>query len=75
MNPADYLNAPYHRVFVKEERGWSAWVAELPGAFGGGESLCEANLSLEAAIVLWVETELERGHDIPMPELEVNIPD
>lgn len=63
------LAGPYHRVFVKEDadRGYSAWVIELPGVFGGGETIEEANTTLEEALADWVATVLEDGQDLPPP--------
>lgn len=60
--------APYHRIFVRETGGgYSSWVLELPGVFGGGDSIEEANQTLEEAMTDWIAIELEREHDIPAP--------
>lgn len=62
------LAAPYHRTFVKEAGGgYSAWVVELPGVFGGGDDIDEANRTLDEAMADWVAFECERGHEIPEP--------
>lgn len=61
--------APYTRVVRHDpsDGGYSAYVLELPGVFGGGDTAQEANDSLDEAIRLWVAHELEAGHDIPAP--------
>ncbi len=61
--------APYTRVVRHDpsDGGYSAYVLELPGVFGGGDTAQEANDSLDEAIRLWVAHELEAGHDIPVP--------
>lgn len=61
--------APYTRVIRHDPsyHGYSAYVLELPGVFGGGETAQEANDSLDEAIRLWVEHELQAGHGIPAP--------
>lgn len=61
--------APYTRVIRHDpsDGGYSAYVLELPGVFGGGDTAQEANDSLDEAIRLWVGHELDAGHDIPVP--------
>lgn len=62
------LNAPYHRIFFKEnDGGYSSLVLELPGVFGGGDTIEESNQTLEYAMEDWIALELEKGHDIPEP--------
>ncbi len=64
---AEALAAPYHRVIRAYDDGFAAMVVELPGCFSSGETGAEAVTNLEEAMALWVEVELERGHDIPPP--------
>ena len=61
--------APYTRIIRHDpsDGGYSAYVLELPGVFGGGDTAQEANDSLDEAIRLWVAHELVAGHDIPAP--------
>lgn len=61
--------APYTRVIRHDpsDGGYSAYVLELPGVFGGGDTAQEANDSLDEAIRLWVAHEIEAGHEIPAP--------
>ena len=42
-------------------------VRELPGCFSGGDSLDLAYENVKEAIAGWIETELDEGHDIPLP--------
>ncbi|MEX2375844.1 MAG: type II toxin-antitoxin system HicB family antitoxin [Dehalococcoidia bacterium] len=65
---ADALASPYTRIFRKQEDGgYQASVLELPGVMTGGDSLEETNELLEEAMALWLEHELNAGHDIPPP--------
>jgi predicted RNase H-like HicB family nuclease len=61
--------APYTRVIRHDpsDGGYSAYVLELPGVFGGGETAQEANDSLDESIRLWVGHELQAGREIPAP--------
>jgi predicted RNase H-like HicB family nuclease len=61
--------APYTRVIRHDpaDGGYSAYVLELPGVFGGGDTAQEANDSLDEAIRLWVAHEVEAGHEVPAP--------
>ena len=66
------VKAPYSRVLTREEDGgYSASVLELPGCYSGGDTATEAMEMLDEAIALWVEAELEDGHDIPPPSRAV----
>ena len=69
---ADLLQAPYARVFQPdpEDGGYTATVLELPGVITEGDTLEEANTMLEEAMALWLEAELEQGHEIPTPLAE-----
>lgn len=63
------LAAPYTRVFIREEDGgYSTSVLELPGCYSSGDTADEAMEMLDEAMAMWVEAEIERGHDIPPPE-------
>ena len=64
--------APYTRLFTREEDGrYSTSVLELPGCFSSGDTHEDAMEMLDEAIELWVEAELEDGHDIPPPSRAV----
>ncbi len=40
---------------------------ELEGCFSGGGTPDEANRNLSEAMSLWIEFEIEHGHEIPEP--------
>ena len=63
------VTASYTRVIRHDpsDGGYSAYVLEMPGVFGGGETAQEANDSLDEAIRLWVGHEINAGHEIPAP--------
>lgn len=64
--------APYTRLFTREEDGrYSTSVLELPGCYSSGDTPEDAMDMLDEAIELWVEAELEDGHDIPPPSRAV----
>lgn len=42
-------------------------VPDLPGCFSAGDTLEEAMALSEEAIVAWIETAIDAGHDIPQP--------
>lgn len=68
MNADDYLRLPYTRILESDETGgWWARVLELEGCFSEGDTPDEANRNLSEAMSLWIEVELERGHEIPEP--------
>ncbi|MCY4505717.1 MAG: type II toxin-antitoxin system HicB family antitoxin [Acidobacteria bacterium] len=63
--------APYTRLFTREEDGrYSTSVLELPGCYSSGDTAEEAMELLDEAIAMWVEAEVECGHDIPPPPRE-----
>lgn len=67
--------APYTRVFVREaDGGYSTSVLELPGCYSSGDTAEHAMEMLDEAIALWVEAELEDGHEIPPPQPRQAIP-
>ena len=62
--PAD----SYTLVVTRDPEGtYSAQVIEFPGCFSGGASAAEAASSIEEAMALWIESELEQGRPIPPP--------
>ena len=64
--------APYTRLLTREEDGgYSTSVLELPGCYSSGDTPEDAMEMLDEAIELWVEAELEDGHDIPPPSRAV----
>lgn len=66
----DYLAAPYSRVFIPEDEGYSASVLEFPGCYSFGDTLAEAAANLEEVAKSWLETTIYQGHPIPEPIAE-----
>lgn len=64
---AAVLAAPYARVFRQDDDGVSAEVLEFPGCYSAGADGPEAWANLEEAMVLWVESQLAQGQEIPEP--------
>ncbi len=62
-----------------ESTAWGVVVPDLPGCFSAGDSLEEALVHAEEAIIAWVEAALDDGQDIPAPspieELRVRQPE
>ena len=42
-------------------------VPDLPGCFSAGDTMDEAMVNAEQAIIAWIETALDLGQDIPAP--------
>ncbi len=64
----DALAAPYVRILRKDDDGtYAAEVLEFSGCLGAGDTPNEAMADLEAAMDLWVRSEIRQGHDIPTP--------
>ncbi|MCK9496563.1 MAG: type II toxin-antitoxin system HicB family antitoxin [Dehalococcoidia bacterium] len=63
------VQAPYTRILRYDAADgiFVLHVLELPGVIAGGETVEEANASLDDGIRSWVEHELRVGHEIPEP--------
>jgi predicted RNase H-like HicB family nuclease len=48
-----------------ETHAFGVVVPDLPGCFSAGDTLEEALVNSKEAIALWIECELDEGHDIP----------
>jgi len=46
---------------------WGVVVPDLPGCFSAGDTLEEALLNTEEAIIGWLEATIDEGQDIPAP--------
>jgi antitoxin HicB len=67
--PLDYyltLQYPVH-VIADPDGGYVAMFPDLPGCMTQGETLEEIAFMAEDARHGWIETEYERGNDIPLP--------
>jgi len=65
----DYLNLPYRIEMVRNEDGsFFVSIRELPGCMSEGDTIEEAYTMIKDAQRCWIETALENGQDIPLPE-------
>lgn len=65
----EYLKLPYTIKLIKEEDGtYYVSVEELPGCATMGDTLEEAIAMIKEAMEGWIESNLERGLEIPLPE-------
>lgn len=64
----ELMKKAYHRIIVRDPEGsFSSRVLEFDGCFAGGATSEEAAEALEEVMALWLEVELEQGHEIPEP--------
>jgi len=64
-----YLALPYRIELIPDEDGyWFAQIPSLPGCMTQGASRTEALEMLDEAKMLWLETALAEGIDIPEPD-------
>lgn len=65
---ADYLALAYpFQVIADPERGFLVRFPDLPGCFTQVDHVDEIGPMAEEIRTLWIETEYERGADIPLP--------
>lgn len=65
----DYLKLPYSIELIPDEDGvWFAQIPLLPGCMTQGDSREDALHMLDEAKMLWLETALEEGIEIPEPQ-------
>lgn len=50
-----------------EQTAWGVVVPDLPGCFSAGDTLEEALINSEEAILAWLEATIDEGQDIPPP--------
>ena len=46
---------------------WGVIVPDLPGCFSAGDTLEEALIQAEDAVISWIEAAIDDGQDIPIP--------
>jgi predicted HicB family RNase H-like nuclease len=72
MNVQEYMKLPYNYIIkpVQDESGsyFHASVAELDGCQSTGETFQEAYSGLIEAMEGWLETKLETGLTVPVPQ-------
>jgi antitoxin HicB len=69
-----YLDLPYRIVLTREsgrgsERGWVAYVEELPGCEARGDTADEAARAIRDAMEDWMRVAVEEGRRIPRPRI------
>lgn len=65
-----YLSLPYNIELIPDEDGfWFARIPTLPGCMTQGATRLEALEMIDEAKVLWLETALANGVEIPEPRL------
>jgi predicted RNase H-like HicB family nuclease len=70
-----YLSLPYTKVLKRDEEGdVIATIAELDGCIAHGANESEALRNLNDAQTAWVEAALSDGQEIPLPEIEEELP-
>ena len=71
MTLNEYMELPYSILLrhVKDESGeyYFTTVQELDGCMSDGATLKEAYENIREAMMGWIETKLEAGYTIPMP--------
>lgn len=60
----------YTAIFERASDGaiWG-WIPEMPGASGVGETIDDAEANLKAGLSIWIESEHDRGREIPQPSV------
>ena len=65
-----YVNLPYTIEFIPEEDGtYFVKVKELPGCMSAGDTPEEAVEMIHDAMRGWIESNIERGLEIPLPDV------
>jgi predicted RNase H-like HicB family nuclease len=66
----DYLNVMYPiTLYPDSEAGYVAEIKDLPGCLTQGETLEEVMTNIKEAKELWLETAMEAGDEIPLPNI------
>lgn len=63
------MNLTYQIVLVQEDDKWWAYIPELPGVFGLGDSEEDAKQDIRAALKLYLDDVKEEGKPLPMPHV------
>jgi predicted RNase H-like HicB family nuclease len=66
----EILKKPYSKIFiVNDDNSYSAEIMEFSGCYSQGETIEEAMSNLNEMAEEWIEASLERGQNIPEPEI------
>lgn len=57
----------YAVIYERGERGWGAWVPDLPGCVAAGQTRIEVEDLIREAISLHIAQMRARGESIPKP--------
>ena len=75
MSFEDYMQLPYTIVLKKGEDGdYIAKIKELKGCVAHGDTASKALESIEGMKALWIESCIEDGEDVPLPDEEPTLP-
>ena len=59
------MNLTYPIVLVQEDEKWWAYVPDLPGVYGMGNTEEEAKKDIASALGLYIEDLIEEGKPLP----------
>ncbi len=59
------MNFTYPIVLVREDDKWWAYIPDLPGVYGAGNSEDEAKKDITSALSLYLEDIVEEGQPLP----------
>jgi predicted RNase H-like HicB family nuclease len=63
------MNLTYQIVLVQEDDKWWAYIPELSGVFGLGDSEEDAKQDIRAALELYLDDVKEEGKPLPLPHV------
>ena len=64
------MNLIYPIVLVQEDSKWWAYIPDMPGIYGSGDSEDEAKKNIVQALELYIEDVVEEGTPIPMSHIK-----
>ena len=64
------MNIKYPVVLVQEDDKWWAYIPDLPGVYGMGDSEEDARKDIVSALELYIEDSLEDGQPIPISHVK-----
>ena len=66
---AEHIVKPYPiTLYPEPDGGYTVMLADLPGCLSQGDTLEESIANIKEAQIAWIETALECGDEIPVPE-------
>ena len=64
------MNIKYPVVLVQEDDKWWAYIPDLPGVYGMGDSEEDARKDIVSALELYIEDSIEDGQPIPISHVK-----